>query len=77
MNFTTITNFINKIGKIAKLSEKELKILKTARREHTAELKVNENKYLAYRVQFNDARGPTKGGIRYHPEVDLDEVKIS
>ena len=75
MNFTTITNFIDKIGKIANLSEKELKILKTARREHTAELKVNENKYLAYRVQFNDARGPTKGGIRYHPEVDLDEVK--
>jgi len=28
-----------------------------------------------YRVQYNDARGPTKGGIRFHPDVDLDEVK--
>jgi glutamate dehydrogenase (NAD(P)+) len=28
-----------------------------------------------YRVQYNDARGPTKGGIRFHPHVDLDEVK--
>lgn len=28
-----------------------------------------------YRVQFNDARGPFKGGIRFHPEVNLDEVK--
>jgi len=28
-----------------------------------------------YRVQFNDARGPYKGGIRYHPAVTLDEVK--
>jgi glutamate dehydrogenase (NAD(P)+) len=28
-----------------------------------------------YRVQYNDARGPTKGGIRFHPKVDLDEVK--
>ena len=28
----------------------------------------------AYRVQYNDALGPTKGGIRFHPEVDLDEV---
>lgn len=28
----------------------------------------------AYRVQFNDERGPYKGGIRYHPQVTLDEV---
>lgn len=29
----------------------------------------------AYRVQYNDARGPFKGGIRFHEGVDLDEVK--
>jgi glutamate dehydrogenase (NAD(P)+) len=28
-----------------------------------------------YRVQHNNARGPMKGGLRYHPEVDLDEVR--
>ena len=28
-----------------------------------------------YRVQYNSARGPYKGGIRFHPQVDLDEVK--
>ena len=28
-----------------------------------------------YRVQYNDIRGPFKGGIRFHPQVDLDEVK--
>ena len=28
-----------------------------------------------YRVQHNGARGPYKGGIRYHPEADLDEVR--
>ena len=28
-----------------------------------------------YRVQHNDARGPYKGGIRYHPTADLDEVR--
>lgn len=27
-----------------------------------------------YRVQYNNARGPYKGGIRYHPQADLDEV---
>ena len=31
--------------------------------------------FTGYRVQHNDARGPYKGGIRYHHEVSMDEVK--
>jgi glutamate dehydrogenase (NAD(P)+) len=31
--------------------------------------------FHGYRVQHNGARGPYKGGIRYHPDVDLDEVR--
>jgi len=31
--------------------------------------------YEGYRVTHNIARGPSKGGIRYHPDVELDEVK--
>jgi len=31
--------------------------------------------FLAYRVQHSIARGPAKGGIRYHPDVTLDEVQ--
>jgi glutamate dehydrogenase (NAD(P)+) len=31
--------------------------------------------FTGYRVQHNVARGPAKGGIRYHPDVDLDEVR--
>ncbi|HUT38439.1 MAG TPA: Glu/Leu/Phe/Val dehydrogenase [Methanoregula sp.] len=27
------------------------------------------------RIQYNDARGPTKGGIRYHPDVTVEEVR--
>ncbi|KAJ3680618.1 hypothetical protein LUZ60_016896 [Juncus effusus] len=30
--------------------------------------------YIGFRVQHDNARGPMKGGIRYHPEVDPDEV---
>jgi len=35
----------------------------------------SEKKFPAYRVQFNNARGPYKGGIRFHPDADIDEVK--
>ncbi|MCI0692511.1 Glu/Leu/Phe/Val dehydrogenase [candidate division KSB1 bacterium] len=31
--------------------------------------------FTGYRVQHNTARGPAKGGIRYHPNVSLDEVR--
>src|SRR5688500_14187013 len=30
--------------------------------------------FTGYRVQYNIALGPAKGGIRYHPDVSLDEV---
>jgi len=31
--------------------------------------------YKAYRVQYNNARGPYKGGLRFHPTVSLDEIR--
>jgi glutamate dehydrogenase (NAD(P)+) len=31
--------------------------------------------FSGYRIQHNGARGPYKGGIRFHPEVDIDEVR--
>jgi len=31
--------------------------------------------YPGYRVRYDDSRGPTKGGIRFHPQVNVDEVQ--
>ncbi len=31
--------------------------------------------FHGFRVQYNDARGPTKGGIRFHPEETIDTVR--
>ncbi|HAG81798.1 MAG TPA: glutamate dehydrogenase, partial [Cyanobacteria bacterium UBA12227] len=31
--------------------------------------------FQGYRVRYDDTRGPGKGGVRYHPNVSLDEVQ--
>jgi glutamate dehydrogenase/leucine dehydrogenase len=74
MTFGEIKKFIERIAPILELSDEEIKLLQTAQHIHKADLEVNGKKYPAFRVQFNNARGPFKGGIRFHSEVDEDEV---
>jgi glutamate dehydrogenase (NAD(P)+) len=55
-------------------------MLATARREMSVSvpLRLDDNTvvlYKGYRVQHNFSRGPAKGGLRYSPNVDLDEVR--
>src|SRR5207249_8814485 len=55
-------------------------VLRSAKRQLIVSIPVRmdggETKvFEGYRVQHNIARGPAKGGIRYHPQVTLDEVK--
>ncbi|MBP1704394.1 MAG: Glu/Leu/Phe/Val dehydrogenase, terminal protein [Chloroflexi bacterium] len=55
-------------------------ILRQARREWMFSLPVRMDDgrtevYTGYRVQHNLSRGPAKGGIRFHPQADLDEVR--
>ncbi|MFN9753568.1 MAG: Glu/Leu/Phe/Val family dehydrogenase [Planctomycetota bacterium] len=62
------------------LDEATRKRLKMARRELTVQVAVEmddgrQETLVGYRVQHNNARGPMKGGLRYHWEVDLDEVR--
>ncbi|OGM01333.1 hypothetical protein A3K72_03105 [Candidatus Woesearchaeota archaeon RBG_13_36_6] len=71
---------IDKIASIMKLSKAEVDLLKKPNRiiEVKIPLKLDSGKtkeFDGFRVQYNDARGPTKGGIRYHPDVNLSEVK--
>ncbi|HEU5186897.1 MAG TPA: Glu/Leu/Phe/Val dehydrogenase dimerization domain-containing protein, partial [Candidatus Saccharimonadales bacterium] len=46
-----------------------------AEAEHIFEIELHGNKYPAYRIQHNSKLGPYKGGIRFHPNVSLDEVR--
>jgi glutamate dehydrogenase (NAD(P)+) len=55
-------------------------LLLTARREVRVELVIRMDdgsigNFIGYRVQHDDSRGPYKGGIRFHQDVDIDEVR--
>ena len=55
-------------------------ILRVPRREWTVHfpVKLDDGRvdvFTGYRVQHNVARGPAKGGLRYHPSTDLDDVR--
>jgi glutamate dehydrogenase (NAD(P)+) len=57
-----------------------VRILSTAERELKVAVPVimddgHVQVFNGYRVQHSSARGPCKGGIRYHPNVDVDEVR--
>lgn len=62
------------------LSPSMRQLLLTAKREIQVQIPIERDSgelatFIGYRVQHNDARGPLKGGLRYHPQVDLDEVR--
>ena len=62
------------------LSASMRQLLLTAKREVQVSIPIELDSgelatFIGYRVQHNDARGPLKGGLRYHPQVDLDEVR--
>ena len=57
---------------ILKILEKPKRILKVS-----IPIKLDNGKtkvFIGFRCQYNDAKGPTKGGVRYHPDVSEDEV---
>ncbi len=71
---------MDKAAKVAGISSLELDVLRKPKRTFifTFPVRMDDGsvRYLeGYRIQYNDARGPTKGGIRFHPDVDIDEVK--
>src|SRR3989344_6927271 len=70
---------VRKTAELLKLSEKDTQVLLVPDRVIKKKLAVSIGKkkttLKAYRVQFSNARGPYKGGIRFHPKADLNEVK--
>tara|TARA_Y100001970_G_scaffold250023_1_gene321226 strand:- start:276 stop:1574 length:1299 start_codon:yes stop_codon:yes gene_type:complete len=81
MSFAESSNyFFKQAAKLLELSEDTISLLSQPYRELHVQVPIkmqnNQTKvFQGYRVQHSGARGPYKGGIRFHQEVDLDEVR--
>ena len=78
--FETAQQQVDIVADLIGLDSGAREILKHPKRELTVNFPVrmddgSSRVYTGYRVQYNMARGPCKGGIRYHPAVTLDEVR--
>ncbi len=76
----TTNRYFKAASKVMDLGDRIERFLTTPRREISVEVTVEMDDgrletFVGFRVQHNNARGPMKGGIRYHHLVDLDEVR--
>ena len=78
--FEAATYFFHDSADRLELPDEQRDVLATSYRELAVQVPVrmddgSMNVYRGFRIQHNGARGPYKGGVRYHPSADLDEVR--
>jgi len=78
--FEAVQKYFHRAADQLELADSRRTLLITPRREVQVQIPVEMDDgglriLIGYRVQHNRARGPMKGGLRYHHEVDLDEVR--
>src|SRR3954454_11748446 len=79
-NYEIVTHYFDQAAERLGIADDVAAVLKSSYREVQVQIPVRRKDgkihvYSGFRVQHNGARGPYKGGIRFHPEVDLDEVR--
>jgi glutamate dehydrogenase (NAD(P)+) len=78
--FEDVNQYFQRAARLLALSQELVWQLVTPAREVRVECPVRLDNgkvgtFTGYRVQHDNARGPFKGGLRYHPAVDIDEVR--
>jgi glutamate dehydrogenase (NAD(P)+) len=79
-NYEIVSHHFRGAAESLDLPEDVAAVFRSSYREVQVQIPIKQSDgkihvYSGYRVQHNGARGPYKGGIRFHPEVDLDEVR--
>src|SRR5439155_8494330 len=77
--FDDVNSYFRKAARVMDLSPHVERILVTPYREVKVDASSTLDSgelgtFIGYRVQHDKSRGPMKGGLRYHPTVDLDEA---
>ncbi|MCG3135238.1 MAG: Glutamate dehydrogenase [Planctomycetes bacterium] len=80
MSIEATNRFVHEAAVLMDIGAKMERILTTPRREVRVQLTIEMDdgrveSFMGFRVQHDDSRGPMKGGLRYHPEVDPAEVR--
>ena len=78
--FEAVQGFFDRAADRLRLDDATRRVLSTPRREVAVQVRVEMddgslNVYPGWRVQYNGARGPFKGGLRYHQNASLDEFR--
>lgn len=78
--FEAVQHYFNRAADELELTQNMRTLLLTSKREVQVQVAVEMDNgdlqtFIGYRVQHDNARGPMKGGLRFHHEVDLDEVR--
>jgi glutamate dehydrogenase (NAD(P)+) len=78
--FEAANHYIRKASRIMKLGPRVERLLLSLEAEHHVSIPIERDNgelavFSGYRFQHNSARGPTKGGLRFHPTVDADDVR--
>ena len=79
-NYEIVSYYFDGAAERLEIPDDVAAVLKSSYREVQVQIpiRLDDGKihvFSGYRVQHNGARGPYKGGVRFHPEVDLDEVR--
>src|SRR5215210_2597595 len=79
-NYEIVTHYFDDAAQRLELRDDVAEVVKTSYREVQVQIPILRDDgrihvYSGFRVQHNGARGPYKGGVRFHEEVDLDEVR--
>lgn len=78
-SFATADRYFQQAADVMDLSANMRKLLTTPLREVKVQIALEMDDgqigtFIGYRIQHDKARGPMKGGLRYHPQVDAEEV---
>src|SRR4051794_18361640 len=79
-NYEIVSHHFGRAVERLDIREDVANVLRSSYREVQVQIPIKQSDgkihvYSGFRVQHNGARGPYKGGVRFHPEVDLDEVR--